>query len=87
MRLGIADLRNEREWRSMLGLDRRKFEQLLIYFKEVFYEINHCRLKKLPKEIYHRYCIKTEKDLLFFTLASVKYENCNLLICTKPKIQ
>lgn len=76
MRLGIADLRNEREWRAMLGLDRRRFEQLLIYFKEVFYEINHCRLEeKLPKETYHRYCIKTEENLLFFTLASIKCGN------------
>ena len=68
MRLKIADLRNEREWRAMIGLDRKRFEQLLFHFKEVYHEINHCRLEeKLPEETYHRYCIKNEKDLLFFT--------------------
>jgi len=59
MRPKIADLRNEREWRAMIGLDRKKFEQLLFHFKEVYREINHCRLEeKLPEETYHRYCIK-----------------------------
>jgi len=82
MRLKIADLRNEREWRAMIGLDRKRFEQLLLRFKEVYREINHCRLEeKLPEETYHRYCIKNEEDLLFFTwgvappLASVKCGN------------
>ena len=59
MRLKVTDLRNEREWRAMLGLDRRRFERLLVHFKEIYYELNHCRLEeKLPKETYHRYCIK-----------------------------
>ncbi len=66
MRLGIGDLRNEREWRLMVELDRRRFEQLLVYFKEIFYEINHCRLEeKFPKETYHRYRIKTEEVCYF----------------------
>jgi hypothetical protein len=76
MRLKIEDLRNEREWRSMLGLDRKRFEELLVHFKEVYYETNHCSLEeKLPQETYHRYCIKNEEDLLFFTLASLKCGN------------
>jgi hypothetical protein len=76
MRLKIADLRNEREWRAMIGLDRKRFEQLLFHFKEVYREINHCSLEeKLPEETYHRYCIKNEEDLLFFTLASIKCGN------------
>lgn len=59
MRLKVTDLRNEREWRTMLGLDRKRFEELLIHFKEVYYEINHYNLEeKLPEETYHRYCIK-----------------------------
>jgi len=36
MRLKIADLRNERAWRAMIGLDRKRFEQLLLRFKEVY---------------------------------------------------
>ena len=43
----------------MVGLDRKRFEQLLFHFKEVYREINHCCLQeKLPEETYHRYCIK-----------------------------
>ncbi len=59
MRLKIEDLRNEREWRAMLRLDRRRFERLLVHFKEIYYELNHCHLEeKLLEETYHRYCIK-----------------------------
>ena len=76
MRLKLSDLRNEREWRAMVGLDRKRFEQLLKYFKDIYLEINHCSLEeKLPKETLHRYCIKNEEDLLFFTLASAKCGN------------
>ncbi len=58
MRLKIADLRNEREWRAMIGLDRKRFEQLLLHFKEVYREINHrCLEEKRPEETYHRYWV------------------------------
>ena len=52
----------------MLGLSRQVVEQLLIHFKETYIEEYKLNLeKKLPKEIYHRFCIKNKEDLLFFT--------------------
>ncbi len=55
MRLKIADLRSERKWRAMIGLGCKRFEQLLLHFKEVYREINHCSLEeKLPEKNYHR---------------------------------
>jgi hypothetical protein len=66
----------------MVGLDRKRFEELLVHFKEVYREINHCSLEeRLPRKFIIVIVLKGwsntphEEDLLFFTLVSIKCGN------------
>ncbi len=55
------EFKNEREWRVIFGLNRNRFEALLISFLRKYIMKKHCNLEeKLPQETYHRYCIKKE---------------------------
>lgn len=72
MKLHIADLTTERQWRATLGVDQVRFEKLLAWFTTSYRALfghsvadRHADLEVTPS-------LESEQDLLFFTLFSLK---------------
>lgn len=72
MKISIHDLKTPRQWRSAVGCDAHQFEQLLSVFTQAYETIHgmqlHDRMILNPVGT----SIKSETDLLFFTLFSCK---------------
>jgi hypothetical protein len=72
MKLQIADLTTERQWRATLGVDRARFEKLLAWFTASYRALfgpsvadRHAAREVTPSW-------ESEQELLFFTLFSLK---------------
>jgi hypothetical protein len=72
MKMQIPNLKDERAWRAITGLSPELFEKLLIKFEESYLEIYGSRLADRLQKTNIKYAINSEKDLLFFTLSSLK---------------
>lgn len=72
MKTSTNELKTERQWRSSTGYDESSFYNLLNLFKRTYFNIYNQTLSERqangPKESE----IKTEEDLLFFTLVAIK---------------
>jgi hypothetical protein len=73
MKLEISKLTTDRKWRSVLGLDEKRFYLLLDLFEEG-YKIIHgtsieARLAANPNQ---NFSLQTYEELLFYTLFSLK---------------
>lgn len=72
MKFTTLDLKQERQWRSTIGMSDKQFYILLPIFKKAYFEIYKEELSKRKVEANIGYCIKNEEELLLFTLFSFK---------------
>lgn len=72
MKISVSELKGERQWRSATGLGREKFYELLAEYEKSYREIYGVRLSDRQADTTISYCIKTEAELLLFTLLSLK---------------
>lgn len=72
MKFSISDLKTDRQWRSITGLDKNRFNKLLECFKQTYVEIYSMNLPDILVDNDIDYCINSEEDLLLFTLFSLK---------------
>jgi hypothetical protein len=72
MKFNISDLKTDRQWRSVTGLDKNRFNKLLESFKQTYIETYSMPLPDRLVDNDIDYCIKNEEDLLLFTLFSIK---------------
>lgn len=72
MKFTVSDLKQKRQWRAFTGLDKERFETLLISFKQSYMnEYGNSLNDRLVKNNVP-YCIHNEEELLLFTLFSLK---------------
>lgn len=72
MKLSIHDLKTPRQWRSAVGCDAHQFEQLVSVFTQAYEILNGMQLSDRMVLNPIGTSIKSESDLLFFTLFSCK---------------
>ena len=72
MKITVSDLKQNRQWRAMLGLSEKQFYILLKPFKETYLDVHKEELAKRKVDVNIKYCIKNEEELLLFTLLSLK---------------
>jgi hypothetical protein len=72
MRVGIEQLKTDRQWRANTGLKKAQYLSLLESFKDSYKEVYGQNLASRVQETGLTYCIKDENDLLLFTLFSLK---------------
>jgi hypothetical protein len=72
MKLLIADLRTERQWRSATGLDQKRFDKLLLLFETAYLKLFGQSIQERQDDCPEPPCLNTYTDLLFFTLFSLK---------------
>ena len=72
MKITVSDLKQNRQWRAMLGLSEKQFYILLKPFKEAYFNTYKEELAKRKVDVNINYCIKNEEELLLFTLLSLK---------------
>lgn len=72
MKISINDLKNERQWRSATGYKATQFKSLLSIFIRTHLKIFGKTLPEKQADGPKESVIKTEEDLLFFTLFSLK---------------
>ncbi len=72
MRLSISSLTTERKWRAATGLTQARFHTLLHYFKQAYARLFALQIAERDSFALHESIIKTEEELLFFTLFSFK---------------
>lgn len=72
MKISICDLKTPRQWRAATGCDAHQFDQLLGVFTQAYETINGIQLPDRMLLNPAGTGIKSETDLLFFTLFSCK---------------
>ena len=72
MKIKILELRTERQWRAATGYDRPRFDQLLVLFTESYLRLYGQSVAQRQAEIEVTASLKSEEELLFFTLFSIK---------------
>jgi hypothetical protein len=72
MKFSVLDLRNERQWRSAIGMNKERFIKLLESFTKHYREQYGMSLKERQIESTIDYCINSEEELLLYTLFSLK---------------
>ena len=72
MKLQISDLKTERQWRAATGFDQARFEKLLILFAASYLSLYGQSVAARQAEIEVTPSLRSEEDLLFFTLFSLK---------------
>ena len=72
MKFAESDLRNKRQWRASLGVNKNQFELLLRNFSNEYYNKYESALNDRKVKVNIDYCINSEEDLLLFTLFSLK---------------
>ncbi|MDP3008915.1 MAG: hypothetical protein Q8N30_07580, partial [Methylococcales bacterium] len=64
MKLGLSDLKTERQCRAAIGMDKDRFFKLLEAFKQSYLDIHGMRLKEKQVDNGIGYCINSEEELL-----------------------
>ena|SRR5436190_1714321 len=72
MKLKIADLKTERQWRAATGFDQARFEKLLVLFTASYLHLHGESVAERQADIEVTPCLTSEAELLFFTLFSLK---------------
>ena len=72
MKISVSDLKQNRQWRAMLGISEKQFYILLKPFKETYLKTHNKELAERKVDVNIKYCIKNEEELLLFTLLSLK---------------
>ncbi|MGH9766055.1 MAG: hypothetical protein ACREAB_01370 [Blastocatellia bacterium] len=72
MKLQIADLKTERQWRAATGFDQVRFEKLLVFFTASYLSLYGKSLADRQADIKVTPSLTSEAELLFFTLFSLK---------------
>lgn len=72
MKLHIADLRTERQWRATTGTDQGRFEQLLLLFTASYLTLFGHSVAQRQANLEVTPSLQSEQELLFFTLFSLK---------------
>jgi len=72
MHLSISRLTTERKWRSATGLTQVRFRVLLGHFKQAYARLYDLQIGERDAFALHKAVVKTEEELLLFTLFSFK---------------
>ena len=72
MRFNTSDLKTARQWRAATGYDKTRFEKLLVIFKQSYLTLFGQSVADRQAEIKVTPCLRSEEDLLLFTLFSLK---------------
>lgn len=72
MKLPIAALTTERQWRAVSGVDQARFEKLLVLFTASYRELFGHAVADRQAELEVTPSLQSEHELLFFTLFSLK---------------
>ena len=72
MKLQIADLTTERQWRAAIGADQARFEKLLGLFTASYGELFGHSVAQRQADLEVTPSLQSEQELLFFTLCSLK---------------
>jgi hypothetical protein len=72
MKLQISDLHTDREWGAATGCTQTQFEKLLVLFTASYLELYGQSVAERQAGIEVTPCLSSEKELLFFTLFSLK---------------
>ena len=72
MKFGIIDLKTDRQSRAAIGMNKERFEKLLLGFESSYFETYGMSLKDRQMANGIEYCINSEEELLLYTLFSLK---------------
>jgi hypothetical protein len=72
MKLQISDLSTDRQWGAATGCTQTQFEKLLVFFTASYLQLHGKSVIERQAEIEVTPCLGSEKELLFFTLFSLK---------------
>lgn len=72
MNLSLSSLTTERKWRAATGLTHARFECLLRHFRQAYARLFDLQIAERDAFALHESVIKTEEELLLFTLFSFK---------------
>lgn len=72
MKIKIADLKTERQWRAATGFDQARFEKLLVLFTASYLTLYGKSVAERQADIEVTPSLTSEEELLFFTLFSLK---------------
>jgi hypothetical protein len=72
MKFTTSYLKQDRQWRSVIGMNEERFYILLSSFKKAYFETYQEEPSKRKVDINIDYCITNEEELLLFTLFSFK---------------
>lgn len=72
MKFTVSDLKQNRQWRSAIGMSQKQFKVLSDLFEKSYFEHYKARLSVRKVDTNIDYCIKNEEELLLFTLFSFK---------------
>ena len=72
MKLQLADLKTERQWRAATGYDESRFEKLLVLFTASYLSLYGCSVANRQAGLKITPSLSSERELLYFTLFSLK---------------
>ena len=72
MKITTADLKQDRQWRAMIGMNEKQFYTLSVAFTTAYVATYHDTLNRRKVEVNIKYCLQNEEELLLFTLMSLK---------------
>lgn len=72
MKLQLADLKTERQWRAATGYDESRFEKLLVLFTASYLSLYGCSVANRQTGLKITPSLSSERELLYFTLFSLK---------------
>ena len=72
MKITPSDLKQDRQWRSAIGMSEKQFYILLPAFENAYFETFKNKLASRKVDTNTDYCIQNEEQLLLFTLLSFK---------------
>jgi hypothetical protein len=72
LKFTVSDLKQDRQWRSAIGMSQKQFKVLSDLFEKSYFEHYKARLSARKVDTNIDYCIKNEEELLLFTLFSFK---------------
>lgn len=72
MKITADDLKQDRQWRAMIGMSEQQFYTLCDAFTKAYINTYYTTLSERKVEVNIKYCIQNEEELLLFTLMSLK---------------
>jgi hypothetical protein len=72
MNFNLTNKNTTRQWRALIALDAKQFDILLEVFKQSYLTLQGSTLKSRLMNDKATYCINNERELLLFTLTSLK---------------